>query len=388
MGSFAQELVERLRAQRTEIEDAILTRIRAIRLAFEDDDAEYQTGLRMAVSAGIAYGLLALELGDADLGPIPGAMLVQARRAANNGAGLDTLLRRYVAAYALWGQFVVGAAAANGLARDPLVLARAQRGQAALFDRLVSAIGVEYASELRRASDPPQQRRTQLIRKLLAGEPADVGELEYDLGAWHLGAIVLGTEAPAAAHRLADLLDCRLLLLSREEDVAWAWLGSRRRLADAAISELRRIEWPAGVSIALGEPAEGLSGWRLTHHQAEAALAVARRREQPVTRYGEVSLLAAMLRDEVLVRSLTEAYLTPLASDRDGGEASRQTLRAYFAANRNASSAAAALGVARQTVNNRLARIEKLLARPPVSCAAELEAALRLEELGDVDPST
>ncbi|MBW8060448.1 MAG: hypothetical protein FVQ78_09030 [Solirubrobacterales bacterium] len=53
-------------------------------------------------------------------------------------------------------------------------------------------------------------------------------------------------------------------------------------------------------------------------------------------------------------------------------------------AGRNAASAAAALGVSRQTVGNHLGAIEARLGRSFSSCAAEIEAALRLEDLGDL----
>jgi len=53
-----------------------------------------------------------------------------------------------------------------------------------------------------------------------------------------------------------------------------------------------------------------------------------------------------------------------------------------FRVERNVSSTAAALGVSRQTVSNRLRTIEERLARPLSDCAAEVDAALRLEELG------
>ena len=51
----------------------------------------------------------------------------------------------------------------------------------------------------------------------------------------------------------------------------------------------------------------------------------------------------------------------------------RETLRAYFAAERNISSTAAALGVDRRTVTNRIRAIEELFGRPLKDCATELE---------------
>jgi DNA-binding PucR family transcriptional regulator len=79
---------------------------------------------------------------------------------------------------------------------------------------------------------------------------------------------------------------------------------------------------------------------------------------------------------------LCDLYLAPLSREPDGGGTSRETLRAFFFAERNVSSAAAALGVKRHTVTNRLRAIEKLLGRPLSTCGAEIDAALHLEKLG------
>src|SRR5262249_23743954 len=98
-------------------------------------------------------------------------------------------------------------------------------------------------------------------------------------------------------------------------------------------------------------------------------------------RYADVALEASMLQDELLVTSLRELYLNPLADERDGGEALRQTLQAYIAAGRNLSSAAALLRVSRRTVANRLRAVEGKLGRVLSGAMAEIEAALRLRDL-------
>jgi DNA-binding PucR family transcriptional regulator len=58
----------------------------------------------------------------------------------------------------------------------------------------------------------------------------------------------------------------------------------------------------------------------------------------------------------------------------------QETLRAYFAAERNISSTAATLGVDRRTVTNRIRAIEDLFGRPLKDCATELETALQLDD--------
>jgi DNA-binding PucR family transcriptional regulator len=131
--------------------------------------------------------------------------------------------------------------------------------------------------------------------------------------------------------------------------------------------------------VTVGEPGEGLSGWRLSHRQAKAALPIAERRGEAVLHYADVVLLTSILRDDLVATSLHQLYLEPLETTPDGGKAARETLRAYFAAERNISSTAAALGVDRRTVTNRLRAIEELFGRPLKDIAAELETALRLD---------
>jgi DNA-binding PucR family transcriptional regulator len=133
------------------------------------------------------------------------------------------------------------------------------------------------------------------------------------------------------------------------------------------------------VDLTVGEPGEGPAGWRLSHRQAKAALPIAERRGEPVLRYADVVLLTSILRDDLVTTSLHQLYLEPLEAAADGGKVARETLRAYFSAERNISSAAVALGVDRRTVTNRIRAIEELFGRPLKDIAAELETALRLD---------
>jgi PucR C-terminal helix-turn-helix domain len=280
--------------------------------------------------------------------------------------------------------------------------------QAALLEGLTSAIAGEYAYERERVGRSPEQRRAELVRKLLSGAPVEVGAFDYDFGAWHVGVIATGAGAAGALRGLRVGLRCELLSVPRGEQSVWGWFGGGRRLDSADIERLHTVgEGFVGVSLAIGEPARGLEGWRVTHRQAQAARLVALRRSESrggrgsiprnwsapdrippargvaFTRYADVALLAAALKDELLSRVLVEVYLAPLEGSRDGGALLRQTLNAYFDAERNATSAAAALGVVRSTVEGRLRTIETRLGRALHTRLAELEVALRLVELDD-----
>jgi hypothetical protein len=373
-----QGLIERLQARREEIEQTLLTRVYAISDPREVEDPDYALGLRVAVSTALDYGLEVLAEGERHGGPPPPELLAQARQAARNGVGLDTVLRRYVAGHTLLDDFIVQEAEAvrgsRPLAQNTL------RVQAVLLDRLLIAVADEYNAEREARARSHLRRPAECVRRLLAGELVDASELAYDLSGWHVGVLASGAGAGKALRQLAGQLDRQLLAVPAGEELLWAWLGGVRRPSPEQLGSLGESELPAKLRLSLGEPAQGLDGWRLTHRQAAAALPIARQRPGSPTRYGEVALLASMLQDEVLARSLQDLYLAPLTAERDGGEALRQTLRAYFQADLNSSSASAALGITRQTVNNRLRTVEERLGRPLRLCASELEAALRLDE--------
>lgn len=376
-----RELAERLRERRPEIEQATITRVYAIAEPSETADPEYLDGLRAALTAALDYAFAAVELGERTP-PLPAVLLSQARLAARNGVSLDTVLRRYFSGFTLFGDFVLHEADA-GLSLRGISLHRLLQTQAAQFDHLVAAISDEYRREEQSQAPLAEDRLLKRVRRLLGGELLDTSPLSYDFSTAHTGVVAAGPAATESLRDLATALGRSLLLVQTEEETVWAWLGGRhplpgQELADRAASGRSDL----GV-LALGEPGLGMVGWRLTHRQAMAALPVALSGPEDVVCYGDVPLLCSVLRDDLLASSLRELFLVPLEAERDGGEAARATLRAYFAAERNVSSAAAALGVNRNTVASRLRAIEELLGRSLATCATELECALRLRELGE-----
>ncbi len=378
------DLSERLEARRPEIEQQILTRVYSVSDPPAAHEPEYVAGLRAAVSAAVAYGLSAVDAADGQTQAIPIELFAQARQAARSGVSLETVLRRYFAGYTLLGDFIVEAAQ-RGEPVSRAGLQRVLRAQATVFDRLIVAIAAEYQSESQIDVSSLEQRRVQCVRKLLAGEFVDTAQLAYEIDAfWHTALLASGPEADQAVRALADALDRRLLLVRQGEGTLWAWLGGRERLDYSEVEGHPALRRLPQVSLSVGEPGQGLSGWRLSHAQARAAFSIAQRGTQAEVRYADVALLASMLQDEVLVNSLNEIYLAPLIDDRDGGRALLQTLRAYLATDRNASSAAAALGISRTTVTRRLQTIERRLNCQLGNCASEIEAALRLWEFDSV----
>jgi hypothetical protein len=379
------ELFERLQLRGPEIEAAIATRIDALADPSEIADPDYVNGLRTSLAAAVGYGLTALKVGERRSPAVPPALSYQARAAARSGVGLEAVLQRYFAGYTQLVDYVIEEAELSGLL-SKVALRDLLRGQGVVFERLIAEVSRDYLQEASGRLISTEQRRAERVRRLLAGELIDSTDLSYELDDWHIGAVAAGTGAADALQELASSLDRRPLLVNRDDGTIWGWLGCRREVDQEQAYERIAEEWSENMRLAVGEPAKGPAGWRLSHRQARMAFPLSRSRRTPVVRYGEVALAASVLQDDLLSSSLRQLYLDPLAEERDGGRCLRETLRAYFAAERNVSSTSAALGVGRQTVRKRLERVESALGRDIRGCGAELEAALQLHELADLDP--
>jgi hypothetical protein len=383
-GSFEEIralIVEGLRLHRPEIEQAIYLRVcDAVPDPFSDRNPEYEKGAFAAVKAVVGYSLDAIEQGSEWPESIPPDAAIQARRAARAGVSLGIIQRRYIAGHAKLGEFIGRETERKGLANDGQVHHHLRRTQESLLEHLTAAIECEYLRE--RTASTREQHRLGLVQRLLAKEPvdpADLAELDYQIHArWHLGVIATGAGVDKILRRLS-MGSGELLSVSFDTKM-WTWYGGRQRASVEAIENL----WTNGhVSslVAIGEPGLGIDGWRLTHCQAQAALGVALRKPQRFARYTDHRLLAAALQNDTLAESLKQKYLSSLGSQRDGGVKLRQTLRAHIDAGCIASSAAAALRVDRHTVEDRVRTAERLLGCPLRVCLAELDVALRVEEL-------
>jgi hypothetical protein len=412
-------VVERLKARRQQIEDAIYARVReAVPDTVEDGDVEYEEGLRAAVGASVEYVLAGIVLGEEGSAsvPIPAQTVAQARRAARSGIRVEAVLQRYFVGHSVLWECVMEEADHVGC--DNGVLREMSRLQSALVERLTAGIALAHDDEREEIESSREGRLAQLVRALLAGKRVDVEgrELGYPIEAEHVGLIARGPGAREAMRGLAGGVDRRLLCVASGEGTVWAWLGGKQPLrmddlqrtvatlpgmwhdsdregpANASVNGanvIGRAERPTspGVTLTVGEPARGLEGFRLTHRQAQAALTVSLRRPRALMRYSEMALLAAALKDQILARTLVDTYLAPLEDARGSGPVLRETLRAYLAAERSVSSAAAILGVVRKTVTSRLRTVEERLGRPLRPCPAELEVALALDEMGGWGPS-
>lgn len=373
-------LASRLRARLPEIERAILARVRTLTEQDEDEDPAYLVGMRGAVSAAVAYGIEGIEKGLDRPAEAPPATLSQARRAAREGISLDIVLRRVAVGSKILEEFVLveGADVPGAVLREVLV------DQGVEVDRLMAKVADAYGDEIDRVARSPGQQEAARIAELVQSDsPVAPHDFDFDFDLWHVGAIFRGESAERTARWVADCFGYRLLCAERGEKTVWAWLSSPRQTAAEDVERLLVENMPDELTVAIGESRSGVEGWRLTHREARMALQVMLFRPRRLTRGRDVVLLAGILTNETLVRSLLDNYLAPLEGNKSFNSSLLDTLRAYFAVGGNAAAAAATLGVTRHTVQRRIRAVEQTLGRPIHACYSELVVALELADLID-----
>jgi PucR-like helix-turn-helix protein/diguanylate cyclase with GGDEF domain len=346
--------------------------------------------IRAFSRASILTELLALRQGAKLPATCPQVDAEGARETARTGSSLDLMLTGYRCGNAVqweaWFELVE-----RQITQPERRRALLQKGSRFFFDyadRLSRFVTEEYSRERERAVRGYEQRRVQAVREVLDGGAADRRRLDYELEGSQLAVVGFGEAAGEAIGDLARTLDRRLLLVAVSEEACWAWLGADRALDERGIRALTAFRPPPGARIALGSEAWGVEGFRQSHVQALKAARAPFAGDRPLTRYDDIALEAMAAESETEARAFIARELRGLHGADARSRRLRETLRAYFAANQNATSAAAALGVHEHTVARRLQAVEERIGRPVASRRAELETALRLlSYLGTGEPA-
>jgi hypothetical protein len=371
------ELAGRLRERSPVIEESLVDSVRAMIDPRQYEAPEYAACQREAIAAVLNASLDEVER-PGELEGIPVAAASLARQDAQSGAGLETVIRWCIVIDRRMTEFIVGEA--EGL--PARALRQIMQTWGAHVDRLVQFVSREYELEIERLHKSPGQRLAEWVQGLLEGEdPVEDKDDTYRFTAWHLAMIV---SAGASMHELQGLaarLESQALIVAQADGTHWVWLGRQRPLSYAEVKCQLMTGSNPELTVALGESRWGIAGWRVSHREARAAQQVLKHQTRSVARCGEVALVAALARDELLCRALVDAYLRPLDGPGTTGTTLRKTLRAYFAAGCNTAAAAASLGVDRHTIHRRLRKVEERLGEFVDACHAELEIALRVEGL-------
>ena len=235
-----------------------------------------------------------------------------------------------------------------------------------------------YQRQLEQSVRSGDQRRLHAIRALLEGESLVGSQLDVDLEQNHLGLVAWGEGAEGAMRELATALGRPLTAIGPLNKNWWGWISGSRPLTLSQERDLGRFR-PAGLArMALGLEGFGEAGFRASNRQALRARWVARNSDRQLVDYGDVAVEALASENLHDAHAFLAHELRGIEDDSPASQRIRETIVAYFAADHNAASAAAALGIHHQTVANRLRAAEERLGHPVGARRVELETALRL----------
>lgn len=356
---------------------------------------------RASAEASIRAAARMLETGsDPERVPLPPATVAYVQESARRGVPFPSLLRSYRLGHEAMTDELVDRIAE---AADPKALAAATKlCNAWVFgfvDAALTASEEVYDAEQERWLHSAAASRAETIRAILSGRQRDPGlaskRLGYRLDGEHVGAIAWLDAAPDGANPIARLerdleqvgnsigAERRILHPLGLLAVA-AWFRAPAGFDSAALERAGADRRPDRVRIAIGEPGDGLDGFRRTHEEAAQARRVASLAglgAGTLTRYDQVALRSLATANLPEAREFVERELGGLAANDDVSVRLAATLRAYLDELASRGRTAKRLGIHENTVSNRVRQAEEVLGRPVEERNLELRVALAIADL-------
>jgi DNA-binding PucR family transcriptional regulator len=328
----------------------------------------------------------------------PAAAVEYARRLAQRGTPLTTLLRTYRVGHARFSDWLFRELArqtgdAALISATTLSMSRIVAGY---IDQTSEEMVAAYTQERDHWLRNQNAARAARVRELLSGARGDVRAAEATLGyrlrQYHVG-LVCWADAPAGPADQLTRLERAVaqvaaqaasagdpMFLPRDESSAWAWLplGIRDRLDTAEASAAAA---DAGVHFAFGDPANGPGGFCLTYLQALAAETVALAAGPPPPRlvtFAEVAPVAMMLGSADLLRGWVRSTLGGLAADDEHHARLRATLLVFLQCGGSYKATAERLMMHKNSVQYRIRKAEESLGRPVAGNRPDIELALQV----------
>lgn len=349
---------------------------------------------------------------DPEAVPVPPAGTELARRLAQQGVPVTTLLRAYRLGQAVFQQALITRIAAEDL--DAGQVADAARELSSVAFGFVDRVSEELVAVHQAERDGWVRRRNSArlatVTAVLAGRGGTAAEVErglgHGVGGTHVAAVFWcpaeaadpGRALERAAGTVGDVLDCPRppLLVAPDAATLWAWYPAPARTPDEAAAALHPgpsggpgsddpgDRTPVGggqdVLVALGTPEQDLAGFRRSHgraRQAQAvAVAAAPGARRPVTTADALGPLVLLGTDPDLLAGWVADVLGDLATDDEQHERLRHTLDAYLGSGGSLAAAASALHLHKNSVQYRLRRAEEVRGRPLVEGRLDVEVAL------------
>jgi DNA-binding PucR family transcriptional regulator len=328
----------------------------------------------------------------------PAAAVEYARRLAQRGTPLTTLLRTYRVGHARFSDWLFRELARH--TSDARLISAATLSMAAIvaayIDQTSEEMVAAYTQEREHWLRNQNAARAARVRELLAGDRTDVRAAEATLGyrlrQYHVGLVCWADDAAAPADQLTRLERAVAqvavqaacagdhVFLPRDESSAWAWLplGIRDRFDSA---EASTAQASADIHFAFGDPASGPGGFCLTYLQAMAAETVALAAGSPAPRlvtFAQVAPVAMMLGSADLLRGWVRSTLAGLAADDEHHARLRATLLVFLQSGGSYKTTAERLMLHKNSVQYRIRKAEESLGRPLAENRPDIELALQV----------
>lgn len=329
----------------------------------------------------------------------PVAAMEYARRLAQRGTPVIDLIR----AYYLGQTAILDHVLSQGTLqiRDPELLgAMMKRALTVAFtfiDRVTQQVVSAYQEERDRWLLNRSAVRAARVRELLDGDTVDLDALETALGyrlrgthlamiVWHAGEPEQGNALGSLQHATAALGDGLpttgpALFVPADERCAWVWFPLEKATLPEEEHVQRLLAAEPAVRLVLGDPGEGVEGFRRSHRQAARVHGLSTAAGEPCERaltFRDVGAIALMTADLPAARSWVADTLGTLATHDEQHERLRETLLVFLATGGSYTAAAAKLTMHKNSVQYRVRKAEETLGRAVTDNRLDVELALRL----------
>jgi hypothetical protein len=328
---------------------------------------------------------------------VPDAAVRYAQGLVRRRIPLDVLLRSYRVGHAyLWN--LTACRFREEIHREAELLPSLEASAAFMFEyvdlisaQLVAAYHVERDRWVRSAAAVRAETAHQIIDGVSQNEATASARLSYELRRHHVAAVFaldphrsfpdadlsLEREALAASSGL-DGGD--VLVIPAGAAVLWAWFGTSGRALEL-LEQLEAHRLNDGVRMAVGQPAFGSEGFRVTHVEAlQAARFWEASPPGRVVSYRAVELVSLLAADLDRAGRFVLSELGPLAARTESAAQLRATLMAFLSCGASHVHAAESLHMHPNTVYKKVRRAEGLLGVPITERRVELTNALMLAE--------
>lgn len=380
--------------------DALLDRLRDISegsLAFlvehiqELEEQEDTQRITMAALYSVVELGLTMVSHDIDVNETqaPATAMAHTRHVARQGTDIDGLLRYYRLTHAHFWQWIMASPALSAVETDQhaVIIQELAAFSHRFIDIMSSQVTAELLAEQARTAQVHGGARERTLAALAAGEEVTTDEAAEILGIsgeQHVVCVVSWMDTTSVDDPglwLGDVAGTALPLVLRRPDEPTAW-WLRTPSGGLDLEQLRAsiARGHTGGRAAVGGAHAGVAGVRASYEEAVRARRVAELMPDgpAVVAFADIVMVDLLTRDLESARAFAQRELGGLATSDARDELLRHTVRTFFELQCAHASAAAALGVHRNTLRQRLERASERRGAGVATRQVELQAALLL----------